>query len=190
MKSVKSAIIVLLFAAVVAGVYLYLVGDLKFDGNGAKEDGPNNTGFLKTEEEFRTKLAELRIEQEKMQRRKKLMVERKEDIVKELKDKGVTSTSDISGKDVKFKISNLKTAVKDIKVVDKSIDRYQEGIDAIEAMLTKLEQERLSGEVAISEEKAKELGIMLLDLEDKLIEEENILEEEALRELLGLELGE
>lgn len=189
MKSIKSAIIVLLFATVVAAVYLYAVGDLKLDG-GKVDDGPNNTGFLKTEDEFRTKLAELRIEQEKMERRKKLMIERKDVIVKELKEKGITSTSDITDKDVKYKINNLKTAVSDIKVVDKSIARYQEGIDAIEAMLTKLEQERLSGEVAISEEKAEELGIMLLDLDDKLTEEENILEEDALRKLLGLELGE
>ena len=135
MSSLKSAIIILLFAAVVAGVYMYATGDLKFDGT-EKNKGPNTTGFLKTEEEFRTKLAELRIEQKKMERRKELMAERKDEIVKELKDKGITSTSDISDKDVKYKINNLKTAVNDIKVVDKSIVRYQEGIDAVEAMLS------------------------------------------------------
>ncbi|QEG22765.1 hypothetical protein [Mariniblastus fucicola] len=188
MKSVKSAILILLFAAVVAGVYLYAVGDLKFDRE--EVAGPNNTGFLKTEAEFRTKLAELRIEQNKMERRKELMIERKDEIVAELKEKGITSTSDISDKDVKYKITNLKKSVSDIKVVDKSIGKYQQGIDAIEAMLTKLEQERLSSEVAISEDKAKELSIMLLDLDEKLTEDENILEEEALREMLGLELGE
>ena len=190
MKSIKSAIIVLLFAAIVAGVYMFLVGDLKFEAKAAKGNGLNNTGFLETEEDFRDKLAELRMDQIKMQKRKLLMVERKQAIVKELKDKGITSTSNIADKDVKFKVSNLKTAVKDIKVVDKSIEKYQQGIDAIEAMLTRLEQERLSGEVSISKEKAEELGIILLDVEDKLIEEDNILEEEALRELLGLELGE
>ncbi len=187
MKSIKSAIIILLFATIVGGGYLYLVGDLKLD-NG-KKDGSNNTGFLKTEEEFRTKLAELRIEQNKMERRKKLMVERKDVIVTELKEKGITSTSDISDKEIKYKINNLKASVADIKTVDKSIDRYQEGINAIEAMLTKLEQERISGEVAISDEKAEELGKMLIDLDEELIEDDNILEDEALRELLGLELG-
>lgn len=190
MRSLKSAIIVLLFATVVAGVYLYLVGDLKFDDNGGGNDGPNNTGFLKTEAEFRTKLAELRIEQNKMGRRKELMIENKDEIVSELKSKGITSTSDISAKDVKYKITNLKKAVKGIKDVDKSIAKYQEGIDAIEAMLDKLEQDRLSAEVAISEDKAKELSIMLLDLDEKLTEEENLLEEQELRDLLGLELGE
>ncbi len=189
MSSLKSAIIVFLFAAVVAGVYLYAVDDLKFD-NGGGEAGPNNTGFLKTEAEFRAKLAELRMDQNKMERRKQLMIENKEKIVSELKDKGITSSSDISDKDVRFKISNLKKAVKGIKDVDGSIARYQEGIEAIEAMLTNLEQERLSKEVEISEEKAKEISIMLLDLEDKLIDEENILEEQELREMLGLELGE
>ena len=189
MKSLKSAIIILLFATIVGGVYLYLVGDLKFDNNN-NDKGPNSSGFLKTEAEFRTKLAELRIEQEKMGRRKKLMVERKDEIVTALKEAGITSTSDITAKDIKYKVTNLKKAVADIKVVDKSIDRYQEGINAIEAMLTKIEQERISGEVAISDEKAEELGKMLLDLDEKLTEEENILEDEALREMLGLELGE
>ncbi len=188
MKSIKSAIIILLFATIVGGAYLYLVGDLQFDNE--KNDGPNNTGFMKTEAEFRTKLAELRIEQDKMGRRKKLMVERKDEIVAALKEAGIKSTSDISDKEIKYKVTNLKKAVADIKTVDTSIGRYQEGINAIEAMLTKLEQERISGEVAISDEKAEELGKMLLHLDEKLTEEENILEDEALREMLGLELGE
>ncbi len=189
MKSLKSAIIILLFATIVGGAYLYLVGDLKFDTQN-NDKQPNSSGFLKTEEEFRTKLAELRIEQEKMGRRKKMMVERKDEIVEALKEAGITSNSDITDKEIKYKVTNLKTAVAGIKVVDKSIDRYQEGIDAIEAMLTKLEQERISGEVAISDEKAEELGKMLIHLDEQLTEEESILEEDALRELLGLELGE
>jgi len=188
MSSIKSAIIILLFAALVAGVYMYATGDLKFDPN--EDKGPNNTGFMNTPEEFHKKLAELRIEQEKMERRKELMTEKKDKIVAFLKEKGVTSTSDISDADVKYKISNLKTHVNDIKVVDKSIDKYQEAINAVESMLAKLEQQRLSDEVNIPEEKAKELSIMLLDLDEKLSVDQDLLEEEALRELLGLELGE
>ena len=188
MSSIKSALIIVLFAALVAGVYMYATGDLKFDPN-EKNDGPNNSGFMTTEAEFRTKLAELRIEQDKMRRRKERMIENKDEIVQELKDKGITSTSEITERDVKFKVANLKKAVSGIKVVDKSIDKYQDGIDAIESMLTKLEQDRLSKDVEISEEKAEELSIMLLDLDEKLTEDDDVLEEEALRELLGLELG-
>ena len=189
MSSFKTAIIILLFATIVTGVYMYLNGDLPAN-NGGRSAGPNNTGFMTTEAEFRGKLAELRIEQEKMERRKKLMIERKDDIVTELKDKGVTSTSDISDKSIKYQVTNLKKSINGIKEVDNSIGDYQKGIDAIEAMLTKLEQDRLSAEVEISEEKAEELSIMLLDLDQKLLEDDNLFEEEELRDILGSELGE
>ena len=167
---------------------MFVTGDIQFVRNDPASGGSN--AFLKTEEEFRNKLAELRIEQDKMKRRKSLMEQRKNEIVDELKEKGINSSSDISDKDILYKINNLQTAVADIGDVEKNISRYQEGINAIEAMLTKLEQERISNEVAISEEKAKELSMMLIDLDEKLIKDNNILEEEALRELLGSELGE
>ena len=190
MSSIKNAIIILLFATIVAGAY-YMFTDGKLPKIG--DDGettPNTTGFMKTEEEFRTKLAELRIEQEKMQRRKELMIERKDDIVKELKDKGISASSDISDKTIKYKVTSLKKSLNSIKDVDRSIEKYQQGIDAVEVMLAKLEQDRISDEVAISEEKAEELNIMLLDLDEKLSDGDDIFEEEELRNVLGLELGE
>lgn len=190
MKSFQSAITVLLFAALVAGVYMWAVGDLKV-GDRPDNDGNNNSGFLKTEGEFRRKLAELRIEQDKVGRRKILMEERKAETVAYLKEKGITSTSNLDDKDVKYAVKNLKQTVSDIKGLDKIVERYEEGIVAIEAMLKQIEQERISAEVALSDEQAEELNIMIRDLDEKLGGGElDLLEDDKLRELLDLELGE
>lgn len=190
MKSFQSAVSILLFAALVAGIYMWAVGDLKF-GDQPADDGKNTTGFLKTEAEFRRKLAELRMEQDKVQRRKALMGERKQETIDYLKEKGITSTSNLDDKDVKYAVNNLKQMVSDEKGLDKIVDRYEEGIVAIEAMLKQIEQQRISAEVALSDEKAEELNIMIRDLDEKLGgEETDLLEEEKLRELLDLELSE
>lgn len=188
MKSINSAIMVFLFSAVVAGIYLYAVGDLKlFDREIVQE--PENEGFLKTEAEFRRKLAELRMDREKLINRKKLMVERKGETVDFLKDKGITATSDLEDSDVKYAVNNLKRAVADIKEVEKNVAKYNDSITAVEAMLVKLEQERIANEVAVSDETKIELSVMLKNLDDQLVGEElDIFEEEELRDLLGEEL--
>ncbi len=192
MKSIQNAIFVFLFCAVVAGVYLWVIGDLKFTGNSdPSETAINNTGFLKTPAEFRRKLAELRMDQDKVKRRKQLLLERKQETVDFLKEKGVTSDSDLTDKDVKYAVHNLKRYVADTKNMDTIIARYNEPIAAIEAMLQRLEQERIAEEVAISDERAMELGKMLIDLDEKLSGDElDVLEVEELRDMLDLELNE
>jgi hypothetical protein len=188
MKSFKSAILVLVFAALVSAIYLYFLGDLKLLNK--TEPNAADTTFLKTEEQFRTKLAELRIEKDKLERRKRLMEERKQETVTFLKDKGVTSQSSLDAQDVKYAVKNLKRSVADIKVVEKNIKRYDEGIVAIAAMLKKLEQERLANEIAVSDERKIEISAMVKRLDDELVgEEDDIFADEQLRELLGEELG-
>lgn len=181
----------MLFAAVVAGIYMWAVGDLNFGNQPKEDDGQNNSGFLKTEAEFRRKLAELRMDQDKVVRRKALMEERKGETISYLKEKGITSTSNLEDKDVKYAVNNLKQMVADLKGLDKIIGRYEDGIVGIEAMLKQIEQKRISAEVALSDEKAEELNIMIRDLDEKLAgDEPDLLEEEKLRELLDLELNE
>ena len=146
---------------------------------------------LKTEEDFKNKLAALRMDREKLSQRKKLMEERKQETVQFLKDKGVTATSDLSDKDVKYAISNLKQYITDLKDVDKNVSRYTNAINAVEAMLTKIKQQSIADEVNISDEKKIELSAMIKGLEDKLIgDEPDFIEEEKLRKLLGDELDE
>ena len=190
MKSIKSAILILLFAAVVSGVYLYATGDLKFDRNNSS-NAEGDTEILSSEADFRNKLAELRINREKLTRRKKLMQERKAKTVQFLKDKGITAESDLSDSEVKYAISNLKQFVADMEEVDKNVDRYTKTITAVEAMLKKLEQEAIANEVMISDEEKIQMSALIKELDDKIIgDEQDILEEEKLRQLLGNELGE
>ncbi len=188
MKSFQSAILVLVFSAAVFLAYTYVMNGL----NPTDKDPAttNNTGFLKTEPEFRNKLAELRIDQDKVVRRKKLLESRKKETVDELRSKGVTAQSDLTDKDIKYAARNLKRTVAEMKKMDETIGRYQTAIDAIEAMLKEIERDRIAEEVAISDEKAEELGIMILDLDERLSEgEDDLFEDEELREILGMELG-
>jgi hypothetical protein len=190
MKSLNSAVAVLLFSAVVAGVYLYATGDLKlFDRNEVAETDSDET-FLKTESEFRRKLAELRMDRDKLIRRKKLMVKRKSETVQFLKEKGITADSDLGDSDVKYAIGNLKRAVADVKEVDKNVAQHDQLISAVEAMLVKMEQERLANEVAVSDEEKIQMSAMLKELDDRLVgDESDIFEDEEIRDLLGKELG-
>ena len=190
MKSLNSAILILLFAAVVSGVYLYATGDLKLFDRDKPANVDGDMEILKTEKDFRNKLAVLRLDREKLSRRKKLMEERKAETVQFLKDKGVTSESDLGDSDVKYAISNLKQFVSDLEEVDKNVDRYTNTITADEAMLKKLEQEAISNEIAISDEEQIRMSALIKELDDKILgEEKDIFEEAKLRELLGDELG-
>ncbi len=191
MKSISSAITVLLFCTVVAGVYLYAVGDLKFGGGDTEPSNVNNTGFLKTPAEMRRKLAQLRLDQEKVRRRRKLTQGRKQEVVDLLKKKGVDSNADLSDDDLKYEVRSLKRYVEDIREMDSIIVKYDKPIAAIEAMLKLAEQERIADEVAISDEKAAELGKMIIDLDEKLGVDEapDLFEEDELRSLLSDELG-
>lgn len=188
MKSLQSAILVLVFSAGVFLVYNYLIGGFEPVPDDA---GPtNNTGFLKTESEFRFKLAELRMDQEKVVRRKNLLMSRKKETVELLKSKGINAESDLSDKDVKYAARNLKRTVAEMKKMDVTVAKYEKAIVAIEAMLNEMERDRIAAEVAISDEKAEELGIMILDLDERLADgEDDIFEDDELREILGMELG-
>jgi len=190
MKSLNSAILVLVFAAVVSGIYLYTTGDLRlFDNDSA--NSTEDATFLKTEEQFRHKLAELRMDREKLQARRRLMEEGKAETVTFLKDRGITSNSDLSDADVKYAVNNLKRAISALKEADRNIERYSEGILAVEAMLDKLEQERLANEVAVSDDRKIELSAMVKRLDDELITgDDDIFGDEELEALLGKELDE
>jgi len=179
---------ILLFAALVSGVYLYATGDLKLFDRGQTK--ANEGGLLQTEEQFREKLAELRINRQKLLNRKKLMEERKAETVAFLKDKGISSESDLSDKEVRYAINNLKLAVADLKVVETSAKKYTDTIASVEAMLTNIEQRALADDVAISDDEKIEMSALILHVDDELLgDEPDIFEDEKLRELLGSELG-
>jgi len=161
---------ILLFAALVSGVYLYATGDLKLFDRGQTK--ANEGGLLQTEEQFREKLAELRINRQKLLNRKKLMEERKAETVAFLKDKGISSESDLSDKEVRYAINNLKLAVADLKVVETSAKKYTDTIASVEAMLTNIEQRALADDVAISDDEKIEMSALILHVDDELLGDE------------------
>lgn len=152
----------------------------------------NNSGFLKTEQELRNKLAEFRMEQDKVTRRMALLTDRKNETVALLKSKGVTSKSNLDDdKEVSLAVNNLKKDVTDINHLQGIIDQYEKGILSIESMLKEMERDRITAEVAVTEDKQIEIAKIITDLDEKLgvDAEKDILEEERLRDLLDLELG-
>ena len=119
-----------------------------------------------------------------------MLGKRKQETIDLLRSKGVTADSDLSDKDVKYAARNLKRTVAEMKKMDETVGEYQKLIDAIEAMLKEMERDRIASEVAISDERAEELGIMMLDLDERLADgDDDIFEDEELREILGTELG-
>jgi len=188
MKSFQSAILILVFSATVFLAYTYLIQGS--DPVGPDSSPINNTGFLKTEQEFKDKLAQLRLEREKVVRRKKLLDDRKAETVELLKSKGFTAESDLDNEDTKYAVRDLNRYVADMQSMDETIKKYDKPIAAIEAMLKRIEQDQIAAEVAISSEKAEELGIMLLDLDERLgVKETDMFEEQAIRKILSSELG-
>jgi cell division protein FtsB len=185
----KQLLTFLLLVALGAGLYYFLVVkpvDQPVNPNA------NNSGFLKTEAEIRNKLAEFRIEQDKVRRRIALLEDGKNKTVAYLKENGITSTSDITDKEVKLKVNSLKRDVADIKKLKDSVAEYDKAIYSIESMLEEIARNRITEEVAISDDKALEMDKIIIHLDEKLgVDEEiDILEEEELRDLLESELGE
>ena len=127
-----------------------------------------------------------------MRRRIALLEDGKNKTVAYLKENGITSTSDITDKEVKLKVNSLKRDVADIKKLKDSVAEYDKAIYSIESMLEEIARNRITEEVAISDDKALEMDKIIIHLDEKLgVDEEiDILEEEELRDLLESELGE
>jgi predicted component of type VI protein secretion system len=127
-----------------------------------------------------------------VRRRIALLEDGKNKTVAYLKENGITSTSDITDKEVKLKVNSLKRDVADIKKLKDSVAEYDKAIYSIESMLEEIARNRITEEVAISDDKALEMDKIIIHLDEKLgVDEEiDILEEEELRDLLESELGE
>ena len=179
----------LLLVALIGCVFLYATGKVRFAG--ADGDGPK-PGLLKSESQLRNKLAELRIEQDKVVRRVKLLEEQKNESVQFLKDQGVKSSADLTDdKQIRYAVNNLKRTMADIESVSGIADEYQEGINSIEAMLKDVERNRITKEIALTDEKAMEIDKIIIDLDEKLGVNDvgNVLDDDRINEILNAELS-
>lgn len=152
----------------------------------AKVDRP-----LSSEQEFRDKLAELRMQREKSARAISRLEERKAATVAFLKEKGVKSVADVAeDNSLKYAARELKGWSEEIDKLQQELKHYDDAIKAIETMLAELERKRISETVALSEDEYMKLRKIVLDLNDRLeVDKHDVIEESELDELLKSELG-
>lgn len=152
----------------------------------AKSDRP-----LSSEQEFRDKLAELRMQREKSVRAVSRLEERKAATVAFLKEKGVKSAADVAqDTSLKYAARELKGWSEEIDKLQQEVGHYDQAIKAIETMLADLERKRISESVALSEDEYMQLRKIVLDLNDRLdVDKQDVVEDAELDELLKEELG-
>ena len=182
----------ILLAVFCAVGYLWFTGQLGPRVDVAKDKLKNKSGLLKTEEEFRNKLAELEIRKDKVQRGIKRSEKLKSETVAELKELGVSSGADFKNStnaDVKKKALSLKEAVADIEKYETEVSYYDNAITSIQAMLEKIERKRIDDSISLSEEEYLDLQKVIVDLDERLNVDTTVLEDEELSNLLDLEMG-
>lgn len=191
-KTSPHSLFTFLLLCVVAGVaFLWFAGKLTVKDTEGVAQG-TSTGLPQTEEEFRKKLAELRMERERRQQSVRRLEDFKAQNIEQLKSKGVSSGDDYlksDDKEIKLAVVNLKGWVTEINEINKQIVYYDEAISSVETMLDKLERQRVSDSVAMSEEESIELQKVIVDLRERLSVETNVLEDEELGRLLDLEMS-
>lgn len=146
---------------------------------------------LSSEQEFRDKLAELRMQREKSVRAVSRLEERKAATVAFLKEKGVKSAADVAqDTSLKYAARELKGWSEEIDKLQDEVGHYDQAIKAIETMLAELERKRISESVALSEDEYMKLRKIVLDLNDRLeVDKQDVVEDAELDELLKEELG-
>lgn len=190
--SLNNLLTLILLCGIGVIAFLFVSGKLTFQDNGLENPDETSTGLLKTEGDFRDKLAELRMDRDKMNRGLKQLAELRSDTVERLKASGVSSSEDYFSSDdpdVKYFAISLKNHVAQIEKLEKQVAQYDQAITSVETMLDRIERERIDESVAMSEEQYLELRKVIVDLNERLQVETNVLEDEELAKLLDLEMG-
>lgn len=191
-KTSSSLISLILLMALCAIGYLWFTGQLGPRIDTAADNMNKGSGLLKTEGEFRDKLAELKIQRDKIQRGIKRSERLKSETLAKLKEQGISSGADFKSstdQDVKKKVLSLKDAVAHIDKYNKEVGYYDEAISSIQAMLEKIERERIDESISLSEDEYLDLQKVIVDLDERLKVDTTLLEDEELGDLLDHEMG-
>ena len=183
----------ILLAALCLGGYLWYSGQLGPRIDVANDNLNKSSGLLKTEGEFRDKLAELKMRRNDVLRWIKRSQSLKGETIAELKEKGIASGADFKNsadQDVKKKVLSLKEAVDAIDKYKKEVSYYDNAISSIQAMLEKVERQRIDESISLSEQEYLDLQKVIVDLDERLNVDTTILEDEELGNLLDLEMVE
>jgi len=190
-KTSSSLVSLILLAILCTVGYLWFSGQIQPRMEVAGDNLNKGSGLLKTEGEFRDKLAELKIQRDKITRGITRSERLKSETVAKLKEQGVSSGADFKNSndpDVKKKVLSLKESVDNIKKYKKEVTYYDDAISSIQAMLEKIERKRIDDSISLSEEEYLDLQKVIVDLDERLDVNTTILEDEALGELLDLEM--
>ncbi len=181
-------VLLVLVAALGVGVTYYVMSPgPKNDDNSTIENR-----LPRQEAEFRAKLAEYRMQKEKIQRGIKRFEKQRQEALAHLRKKGINSSADIDPEDVdvQYVIRNLKEIKLQMGKLTDDVDSYDKAIAGLNQMLVKIETRNIQEASQISEEELFELRKIEIDLNERLKPDDgNILEVEELYKLIDEELG-
>lgn len=147
--------------ALVLGFYLFL--------SSKSQKGSDNSDPLVTESQFRDRLAEYRMERDKLERHIAQLQTGKEKAIEVLKKNNVSKVADAKGNfEAEVAIQTLKSSTEKIKDLSSQFAFYDKAISRIDGMLDKLEQDRIHSEVKLSEAQEIELRAIVKQLNEQL----------------------
>lgn len=184
MKLAQLLIAVFVIAAVVVGA------KMAFDRFATDDPGVNETtdeekGFLMTRRELNDKLEDIRQRREEIARQIDRLDERKQQAAEKLRGLGIETADDLESSDeAKLVYSGIKRTLNDIEQFRKDLDKYDAAIIRIEAGLADLDRQQLKDNAGINEEQAVVLDTIIKDLDDRLIDEPDPVDELNTQEIL------
>jgi cell division protein FtsB len=150
----------LLSLALVVGLYFLLAN---------KKDVEKKGGLPSTEVEFRDKLAEFRMERDKLDRHIKQLEDGKAKAVEVLKKNNITKVADTKGNfEAEVALKNLKSSTEKIDDLKSQFAHFDNAISRIGGMLEKLERDRIHSEVKLTEAQEIELRSIVKKLNEDL----------------------
>ncbi len=156
----KQIVFLLLALALAVGLYMMW--------NSPKPAVEERNGLM-TEAQFRDKLAEFRMERDKLERHLKQLEERNQAAITKLKELGITKVADAQqNPEAEMAISSLKSSTELIKDLQPQFEKYDSAISRISGMLDKLDQDRIHSEVKMSEDQEVALRSIIREIDDAL----------------------
>ena len=146
---------------------------------------------LTSEPDFRNKLAEIRMNKDKLQRAIKKLETRRDENIQYLREKGITKVADAKGDaNAEMALTNLKGWSESIQELSGQLDKYDSAISRIDAMLKKLERDQINAAAGLTEEEEIELLSIVKDLNDRLgVGQNDVLKDAEMDALLNRELN-
>lgn len=119
--------------------------------------------------EFRDKLAEYRMEREKLERSIKKLEDGKTKAIETLKKNNITKVAEVKGNfEAEVALKDLKASTEKIDDLKSQFAHYDKAISRIEGILNKLERDRVHSEAKLTESQEIELRSIVKKLDEDL----------------------